>query len=68
MLALPADQGPDAGAGGILVDPEGYSYARYAAFVPDCSQLELANVPVDQQYMRKAKAKCTAPLQSDPER
>ena len=55
-------------AQGILVDSEGYSYARYAAFVPDCSQLELANVPVDQQYMRKVEAKRTAPLQSDPER
>ena len=31
---------------GILVDAEGYSYARYAAFAPDCGKLRLRDVPV----------------------
>ena len=30
---------------GILVDMEGYHYARYAAFVPDCGRLRLQDVP-----------------------
>lgn len=33
--------------GGILVDCQGYSFARYAAAVPDKSALDLRNVPVD---------------------
>ena len=33
--------------GSILVDCQGYSYARYAAAVPDKSALDLRNVPVD---------------------
>ena len=31
---------------GVLVDAEGYSYARYAAFAPDCDKLRLQDVPV----------------------
>ena len=33
--------------GGVLVDCQGYSFARYAAAVPDKSALYLRNVPVD---------------------
>ena len=33
--------------GGILVDCQGYDYARYAAEVPDKSVLDLRDVPVD---------------------
>ena len=33
--------------GGVLVDCQGYSFARYAAAVPDKSALDLRNVPVD---------------------
>lgn len=33
--------------GSILVNCQGYSYARYAAAVPDKSALDLRNVPVD---------------------
>lgn len=34
---------------GILLEAEGYAYARYAAYVPDCSQLDLSKVPVIKQ-------------------
>ncbi len=32
---------------GILVDCQGYNYARYAAYVPDTAALDLRDVPVD---------------------
>ena len=32
---------------GILVDSEGYTYARYAAYVKDKRELELAGIPRD---------------------
>ncbi len=32
---------------GILVDCQGYDYARYAAYVPDTAALDLRDVPVD---------------------
>ena len=31
---------------GILVEAEGYAYARYAAYAPDCDRLRLRDVPV----------------------
>jgi len=34
---------------GILVNTEGYDYARYAAHLPDKSQLDLTDIPV-QRY------------------
>lgn len=33
--------------GGLLVDSQGYDYARYAANLPDKSVLDLREVPVD---------------------
>lgn len=36
------------GCNGILVNCEGHSYARYAAYVRDISRLELDQVPVEQ--------------------
>lgn len=30
---------------GILVDAEGYAYARYAAYAPDCDRLRIAGRP-----------------------
>lgn len=30
---------------GILVEAEGYAYPRYAAYVPECSMLDLSGVP-----------------------
>lgn len=35
---------------GILVEAEGYSYARYAAHVPDCSLVRVGAVPVQFEY------------------
>lgn len=35
---------------GILVECGGTSYTRYAAFVPDCSRLNLRDVPTEWQY------------------
>ena len=35
---------------GILVEAEGYSYARYAAYVPDCSIVRVGEVPVQCEY------------------
>ena len=35
---------------GILVEAEGYSYARYAAHVPDCSLVRVGEVPVQFEY------------------
>ena len=40
--------------GGVLVDCQGYSFARYAAAVPDKSALDLRNVPVDHNEDRKS--------------
>ena len=31
----------------ILVESEGYDYARYCAFVPDHRKLDLSDVPVE---------------------
>lgn len=33
--------------GGLLIDSQGYDYARYAADLPDKSALDLRGVPVD---------------------
>ncbi len=35
------------GRNAILVDSQGYDYARYAAFIPDKTALDLRNVPVE---------------------
>ena len=37
---------------GILVDSEGYAYARYAAYVRDKRELDLAGVPRDNLNLR----------------
>lgn len=38
---------------GILVESEGYSYARYAAYVPDCTKVQLKDIPVQYEYPAK---------------
>ena len=38
--------------GGILVDCQGFDYARYAADVPDKSALDLGGVPVDRYDLK----------------
>ena len=49
---------------GILVDMEGYHYARYAAFVPDCGRLRLQDVPCrctgEQRQAREARKQAHA--------
>ena len=45
---------------GILVDAEGYDYARYAAYIPDCKRLELKKVPIE-KYEDIPKAKTQKP-------
>ena len=42
---------------GILVEAEGYSYARYAAHVPDCSLVRVGKVPVQFEYPVKPPRK-----------
>lgn len=42
---------------GILVEAEGYSYARYAAHVPDCSMVRVGVVPVQFEYPVKPPQK-----------
>lgn len=37
---------------GLLVCSEGYNYARYAAYVGDCSRLILPEQPPDRRYLR----------------
>lgn len=35
---------------GVLIESEGYSYARYAAYVPDCARVQLKDIPVQYEY------------------
>ena len=51
---------------GILVEAEGYSYSRYAAFVPDCGRLLLRDVPVQYEYPARPPEKSRS--NSKPER
>ena len=44
----------ETGKEGILVDAEGYSYARYVAFAPDCDRLRLQDIPVHYEYPARA--------------
>ena len=37
--------------GGVLVDCQGYSFARYAADLPDKSILDLRDVPIDHLWL-----------------
>lgn len=53
---------------GILVDAEGYSYARYAAFAPDCGKLRLRDVPVHYEYPARAPEQKKTRKRKEPER
>ena len=46
MLILDAD-----GTDGFLVDPQGYNYARYSAFVPNIRSLLTPDVEIDRSYL-----------------
>lgn len=41
--------------GGVLVDSQGYNYARYAAYVSDKSRLKLPEPPVAQQDHKRRR-------------
>ena len=51
-----------------LVEAEGYSYARYAAFAPDCSRLRLRDAPVHYEYPAKAPEQVKTRKRNEPER
>ena len=53
---------------GILVDAEGYSYARYAAFAPDCDKLRLQEVPVHYEYPAREPEQKKTRKRKGPER
>lgn len=53
---------------GILVDAEGYSYARYAAFAPDCDKLRLRDIPVHYEYPARAPEQKKIRKRKEPER
>jgi len=46
LLILDAD-----GTDGILVDPQGYNYARYSAFVPNARSLLTPDMAIDRSYL-----------------
>ena len=50
LLILDAD-----GTDGFLVDPQGYNYARYSAFVPNARSLLTPNMGVDRSYLSPAE-------------
>ncbi|MEF2823136.1 MAG: DUF6329 domain-containing protein [Oscillospiraceae bacterium] len=46
LLILDAD-----GTDGVLVDPQGYNYARYSAFVPNARSLLMPDMGIDRSYV-----------------
>ena len=50
LLILNAD-----GTDGILVDPQGYNYARYSAFVPNARSLLTSDMAIDRSYLLPAE-------------
>lgn len=49
---------------GILVESDGYPYARYAAYVADTRQLDLTNIPCE-EYKRIASVRPRKPKQPE---
>ena len=50
LLILDAD-----GTDGFLVDPQGYNYARYSAFVPNARSLLTPDIAIDRSYISPAE-------------
>ena len=50
LLILDAD-----GMDGFLVDPQGYNYARYSAFVPNARSLLTPDMAIDRSYLSPAE-------------
>lgn len=58
----------ETGKEGILVDAEGYSYARYAASAPDCDRLRLQDIPVHYEHPARVPEQKKTRKQKEPER
>ena len=43
------------GSDGFLVDPQGYNYARYSAFVPNARSLLTPDMAIDRSYLSPAE-------------
>ena len=43
------------GTDGFLVDPQGYNYARYSAFVPNARSLLTPDMGIDRSYLSSPK-------------
>ncbi len=43
------------GTDGFLVDPQGYNYARYSAFVPNARSLLTPDMAIDRSYLSPAE-------------
>ena len=50
LLILNAD-----GIDGFLVDPQGYNYARYSAFIPNARSLLTPDMAIDRSYLSSAE-------------
>ena len=50
LLILDAD-----GTDGFLVDPQGYNYARYSAFIPNARSLLTPDMAIDRSYLSSAE-------------
>ena len=50
LLILDAD-----GIDGFLVDPQGYNYARYSAFIPNARSLLTPDMAIDRSYLSSAE-------------
>ena len=50
LLILDAD-----GTDGFLIDPQGYNYARYSAFVPNARSLLTPGMAIDRSYLSPAE-------------
>ena len=49
---------------GILVEADGYDYARYSAYVGNTRELDLTGIPME-DHTRKARSKQDKPRQSE---
>ena len=58
----------ETGKEGILVDAEGYSYARYAASAPDCDRLRLQDIPVHYEHPARVPEQKKTRKRKEPER
>ncbi len=50
LLILDAD-----GIDGFLIDPQGYNYARYSAFIPNARSLMTPDMAIDRSYLSSAE-------------